>query len=107
MSPTRRQTQIDTIPMFDEPEHVGKRRSESARTKPKPDAQAYCPCCHRIVKTTGRRLYTNLLRQGDHLVWAVHDITTTWGSKMPCRASGIPYCQQPAKVEPYAVCACQ
>lgn len=81
-------------------------RTRERLKKPKPEAQAYCPSCKRIQKSNGRRLYTDLFRQGDHLVWAMHSVPTWGDTQVPCRSAGVAYCQSPAIVEPFAICAC-
>lgn len=68
---------------------------EAARAKaPKSELHGACPTCNRRGKRN-EQVNTGLIRQGPHLVWRPHNITTWKGTKIPCRASGVAVCVAP------------
>lgn len=70
---------IPTLPLFDEPPRVVRERQKPPRSS----AWAYCPKCKRSTKT-------GLVRQGQHLYWRGHFITTWAFPRRPCMASFAP-----------------
>ena len=56
----------------------------------KSEGMASCPT------HTGKR-ETGLVRQGSHLVWREHTMTTHGGTTLPCRTSGIAICHPNAQ----------
>lgn len=76
---------VDTAPLFD----------MDATDKPKRERvksvrQAKCPHCSAVK--------TGLVRQGDHLVWRLHTLTTWAGTSRTCPASGVAVCVAPERV---------
>jgi len=85
----RRHDAIPTIPMFPEPERVGRR---SPPPLERPAGWAKCPAC------TAPR--TAVVRVGTHLAWRGHDRITFSGAKIPCPTSGVPLCRAAPKPGP-------
>jgi hypothetical protein len=98
MARTRKHDEIDTLPMFDEPEHVAVERRTSQRAV----AHGACPFCHAAK--------VGLLRSTSHLVWREHTYRTYSGAPIACRASGVALCVAPARTlddyTPAPMCAC-
>jgi hypothetical protein len=83
-------------------------RDETSRTKaPRPTDHAHCPGCDRRRPGDNTRTQTVLLRIGEHLVWAAHDVVTWAGARRPCRACGIPVCQLPPRHGYQPACPCR
>jgi hypothetical protein len=75
---------VDTLPMFDEPDHTPTPRRQAM---PRSVAFGSCPNC------TAQRV--GLVRGPVHLVWRTHTYRTYSGATIPCRASGVPVCAHP------------
>lgn len=75
---------VETLPLFDEPEHTPKPRKQRAARSVE---FASCPDC------TAQRV--GLVRGPLHLVWRTHTYRTYSGATIQCRASGVPVCMHP------------
>lgn len=73
----RKHDAVETLPMFDEPERVQRKRSRG----PKSVAFGSCPCC------SAQRV--GLVRQSTCVVWREHTYRTYSGAALTCRASGV------------------
>lgn len=58
---------------------------EHAKATDKTVGTAWCPERNDTRKT-------GLHRQGQHVVWRIHDRVTAGGVRIQCRASGVPLC---------------
>jgi hypothetical protein len=82
----------DHEPMFDLAQPQGGGSEVSKRNRSQPSVTfGSCPS----HASDGRQ--TGLVRQGDHLVWRLHDKVTLSGTRMHCSASGATLCTVPAR----------